>query len=237
VRGDPGMTIDEKEGHIYLGFGVSDFRLSPEENAHNDLWLYNVNELKWSLLVPNDPFNYMNQPPVRYQCRMDFNAKYKIILLYGGDVLPDNQRPLYDTWIYNLEYNSWTIRDNNSMIPLFTGVSATLGDIFFIATGEMRYGTQVSCIDSQTGKKNNPVNDNYIIQFINEGSTYYQIYTRMNILSSMQSSYVRYKEILYVWGGFNFFCVSSSQQNNSDHRTIIRYFNNIWTFELPYKLY
>jgi hypothetical protein len=234
IRVDQGFTI--KNDRIFLGFGVSDFTGTPEQNTKNDLWRYNINTGIWTLLIANDPFD-PNIPPVRYHPRFDFNEDHNIIMLYGGDVHPFNQRPRYDTWKYSLEDNDWTIIDNNSMIPLFTGVSATFGDIFLVATGEMRYGTQVRCIDPRTGD-NNPINDNYIIQFTIKDSTYHHIYPRTNILPTMQAAYNRPKNsnTLYVWGGFNNFCVSRDEPL-LDHISVTRYFNMIWKIELPSRLY
>jgi len=123
------------------------------------------------------------------------------------------------------------------MIPLFTGASATNGDVFLLSTGEMRFGTQVQCSDPITGKKNNPVNDHYILQFTTAGSTYHQIYPSTNILPAMQSAYTTNKRNFYLWGGFNFFCVSSGVQGQADHRAVLKYYSNIWTMNLPNTLY
>jgi len=53
----------------------------------------------------------------------------------------------------------------------------------------------------------------------------------------MQSAYYRKGDKLFLWGGFNFYCVSSGVQGAADHLSIIRYFNNIWQFKLPESLY
>jgi N-acetylneuraminic acid mutarotase len=142
IRVDAGMAVDDALGNIYLGFGLSGFGGTPEQNCKNDLWRYNIASATWTQLIANNPNNTL-QPPVRYQARMEFNAKSNVILLYGGDVLPDNTRNLYDTWIYFVVNNTWQLLDNASFIPLFTGASATFGRSFFLFTGEMRGGIQV----------------------------------------------------------------------------------------------
>jgi hypothetical protein len=153
--------------------------------------------------------------------------------MYGGDVLPDNVRPLYDTWIYDIEENQWRFRDNNSMTPLFTGVSATYGDLFLLATGEERGGVQVQCIDPITGRSSNPVNDHYALQFPLKGSTYYELYPNPSILPAMHSAYTLHRNILYVWGGFNLFCVRSGAQAAGNRRALTNFYENVWKLELP----
>jgi len=236
IRVDPGFTI--KDNDIYLGFGLFTivFPTHPEQVCKNDLWKYNIPSNTWTQLIAND-INNPALPPVRYQCRFDYNKDHNKIILYGGDVLPDNTEPRYDTWSYDVDLNTWTLLDNNSMIPLFTGASATNGDVFLLSTGEIRFGTQVECTDPITGKKNNPVNDHYILQFTTAGSTYHQIYPTNNIPPAMQSAYTTNKKNFYLWGGFNFFCVSSGVQGQANHRAVQKYYSNIWTMNIPNNLY
>jgi hypothetical protein len=230
IRVDPGLVIS---GHfIYLGFGLSSFGGPPEDNNRNDLWKYNILNDEWTLLIPNDPFN-INQPSVRYQAKFDYNEDRNSILLYGGDVIPDNIRPLYDTWIFDIEDNEWRFRDNNSMIPLFAGISATYKDLFLLATGEERGGVQVQCIDPLTGRSSNPVNNHYALQFPLEGSTYYELHPNPSILPNIQAAYTLERKNLYVWGGFNSFCVRSGQQSGGDRRALLKFFDNVWKLELP----
>src|SRR5581483_4533311 len=123
--------------------------------------------------------------PVRYQAPLVVNEKKKTLLTCYGDVLPDNQRSLVDTWSFDLGSGIWTMLDNNSAIPLFTFVAATKGDIFVIATGEMRGGTQVRCIDPINGKGNNPVDINRVLDMSITGSTYRTVNPDLNILPTM----------------------------------------------------
>jgi len=234
VRVDAGFTI--KDDDIFLAFGLFTVGIHPENVCKNDLWKFHIPTNTWYQLIAND-INNPAIPPVRYQCRFDYNKDHNKILMYGGDVLPDNTEPRYDTWSYDVDLNTWTLLDNNSMIPLFTGASATNGDVFLLSTGEMRFGTQVECSDPITGKKNNPVNDHYILQFTTTGATYHQVYPNANILPAMQSAYTTNKKNFYIWGGFNFFCVSSGVQGKADHRAIQKYYPMVWTLKLPNNLY
>jgi len=235
LRIDPGFAIKESADDIYLAFGLDGVGSHPEDVCLNDLWKYNIPNNNWTQLIAND-INNPNIPPVRYQAKFDYNKENDVIMMYGGDVFPDNRESRYDTWSYSVQDNEWSFLDNNSMIPLFTGASATHGDIFLLSTGEMRFGTQVQCIDPITGKKNNPVNDHYILQFTSEGATYNQVYPEPNILPAMQSAYTTNKRNFYIWGGFNFFCVSSGVQGQLDHRAITKYYPMIWTLRLPNSL-
>jgi len=230
IRVDPGLVITGST--IYLAFGLSSFGGGPEENNRNDLWKYEILSDEWTLLITNDPYN-INQPSVRYQAKFDYNRKHNVILMYGGDVLPDNIRSLYDTWIYDIEENEWRFRDNNSMTPLFTSVSAAYDDMFLLATGEERGGVQIQCIDPVSGRSSNPVNDHYALQFPLKGSTYYELYPNPSILPAMQSAYILHRNILYVWGGFNIFCVRSGPQSAGNRRALTNFYENVWKLELP----
>jgi len=234
IRVDAGFTI--KDDDIYLAFGLFTIGHHPENVCKNDLWQFHIPTNTWTQLIAND-INNPAIPPVRYQCRFDYNKDHNKIIMYGGDVLPDNSEPRYDTWSYDVDLNTWTLLDNNSMIPLFTGASATNGNIFLLSTGEMRFGTQVECSDPITGKKNNPTNDHYILQFTTAGATYHQVYPNTNILPAMQSAYTTNKKDFYIWGGFNFFCVSSGVQGQADHRAVQKYYPMVSTLRLPNNLY
>ena len=239
VRIDPGLAINSRFDvvggrTIYLSAGLQrpPPPFNPAELLVNDVWAYRLDTGVWELLIPNDPFN-PDLPPVRYQARFDYNEKHNVILMYGGDVLPDNSEPRYDTWLYDIASNTWRLLDFGSMIPLFTGASGTNGDVFLLTTGEMRGGTLVPCIDSVTGKKNSPVNMTYAIQFTQPGAVYYELFHDLSILPNMQGAYTTVDGVLYLWGGLNFFCVSAGEQSAVDNRAIQVFNQNVWTLPIP----
>lgn len=142
-RVDPGFDIDEN-GNIYLIGGLVRLpsNTEAEVNCKNDVWVYSTKDGKWTELLPNTPLD-STVPPVRYQAKVNYNSKHRSIFIYGGDVLPDNTRPLYDLWQLNIDTLKYKLLDANTSIPLITGISGTWGDVFYMATGEMRYGMSV----------------------------------------------------------------------------------------------
>lgn len=242
IRVDPGLAVD-KEGHIYLGFGLASFGGGPEDNCKNDLWRYKISTNTWTLLSPNQPFN-PNVPPVRYQSYLHVNDKNGDILSHGGDVLPDNRRHLLDTHRWDISQSKWFLLDNSSFLVQFTGASATIDDVFYSIAGEMRFGWQVACVNLNTsvlleaGKKNNPINTIRAIQYTQVGATYQTLHPIVDGLETMQQSYYRVRDVLYTWGGFNFGCLSSGAQGaTQDHVTFIRYFNHTSKLTLLKSLY
>lgn len=229
-RIDQAMAIVDND--IYVHGGLISFAGTTEEKLLNDMLKYNVLNGQWTTLIPS---NWSNPalPPIRYQARFEYNDD-DIIVLYGGDVLPDNTQGRYDTWGYYVDENRWELFDNGSMIPLFTGIAAAYGDTFMLATGEMRYGTQVQCVDPVTGKKNNPVNTMYVMDM--KTHTYREVNPKFNILPNEQAAYVRVGNKVYKWGGFNFYCVSANIQGGNDHRTITKYDSTLSVTTIPKRL-
>lgn len=237
IRVDPGMTIDDDNADIYLGFGVSGlFPQIPEEITRNDLWRYHIPTRTWELLSPNDPYHNLTtdvKPNVRYQCRMDFSRRHRKILVYGGDVLPDNRRTLCDLWSWDISDEEWEMLDNCSVPPLFTGASATYRDNYFILTGEDRGGRYISCADADNGKNNSPTNDQYVIDITRKGSSFSQIRPSIDIVNIMQSGYTFHRGKVYIGLGLEFFCIKDNLQGGSGRRAIQKYPTIVWGTSLP----
>lgn len=240
VRVDPGMTIDDDNDDIYLGFGVDKIPTSPntqpEEVTRNDLWKYNVISRTWQLLSPNDPYHNVTssvEPNVRYQCRMDFNKRHRKILVYGGDVLPDNRRTLCDLWGWDIIDQEWQLINNCSVPPLFTGASATFRDNYFLFTGEDRGGRFVACTDPENGKTNSPVNLQYFIDITKSGSSFAPIRGYPDIVDIMQSGYTTHRGKIYISLGLQFDCIKDSLQGGPGRRALQRYPTIVWGASLP----
>ena len=230
------VSIDD--GYIYLGFGGSRINETVESNLKNDLWMYNILLNTWTLLVPNDPFN-TSIPAVRYDCNMEYNRDHHAIILHGGrNVITETNitvdqipvRSVFDTWIYYIDTNEWKvlIPDGPSFEPVFSSISGTFGNIFYIAAGETL--DQNSCINVNNsvllpaGMKHKAVNNLYAYEFGERGSIFRELKPESNIIPTVMAASTAVGKKIYAWGGFNLVCPNG--------QSLINYPTSIWEFQM-----
>jgi len=134
----------------------------------NDLWKYNLVNNSWTLLIadstPGSP-GFRSSP--LSQLRVNLNVQE--IIIYGGDTSPagsGNQQN--DTWIYNIQTNTWKLIPSAVPGPLIGrtyGASAFYNDKFIISLGDKK-NDQLACRTSNEASGGQfPTNQTWYLNF------------------------------------------------------------------------
>ena len=101
ARAFASMAFDEKH-NVFVLFGGKD-----NSGSFNDTWSFNPEKGSWKALNPS------GSPSARNSASMDYDAKNKKFVLFGGI---NSGVSLGDTWIFNLSSLKWT-QLNPAMSP------------------------------------------------------------------------------------------------------------------------
>lgn len=96
-RGSPAMMYDSASDRVVLFGGEVD------GVGQNDTWTYNFNANEWTRMNP------ATAPSPRWGHRMAYDTQSDRIVLFGGHTSQGGSEVfLYDTWLYDLDSNTWT---------------------------------------------------------------------------------------------------------------------------------
>ena len=89
----PSLAFDSCSGQMVLFGG------SQNSSSFNDTWIFDTLNNTWTELTP------ISSPPARQAASMAFDSSSGQIILFGGS---DNGSTLNDTWIFDIQANTWT---------------------------------------------------------------------------------------------------------------------------------
>jgi hypothetical protein len=82
----------------------------------NDTWLLTIKNETWKNMTP------LNSPSMRYRTSMTFDTLNRAAVLFGGDIDDPTEIPSSDgndTWIYNIDSNTWVNKSRICLARLY----------------------------------------------------------------------------------------------------------------------
>jgi len=207
-RAGVALAID---GHtMYAVAGIDDTGFL---TYRNDVWKYNLQTNTWTILFQDRSGSPSATPPVRYLASMIFhpqNPASDELVVFGGNAEPTgsgNQNQ--DTWRFDLATNGWTLVNSvpGPSVGRTHGAFALWQDKFFIALGDFN-DDAVECVTNEVSGGQLAVNGTWILNLnsnpawcdANPGSP----------PKAKRVAFARKSNKMYVWGGFDFDCVTAS---------------------------
>jgi hypothetical protein len=133
--------VYDPEGDQLILFGGA-YALNPWGGAR--IWLFDCAANAWKKAEVADG----RQPPLRCNSQMVYDARNKLVVLFGGDA---QDRFLADTWVFDPEGSTWTERKPAKCPPAYdrwAGCFVGKHGLVFVATptrGQERRGHQGGC--------------------------------------------------------------------------------------------
>jgi len=193
--------------HVFYVFGGVDNTFV----TRNDLWKYNLLTNTWTLLKADGA---PGSPGARHSAKMELRVTPSVqqIVMFGGNAPPTgsgNQDS--DTWIYNIQANSWQVTPAvpDDTIGRTYGASALYNDKFIVALGDIKNDT-IACRTNEASGGQLPTSGTAYLNFRDRralGPNWdYEKAMTERAPRLKRIAYAQFQKKLWVWGGFNFVC-------------------------------
>jgi N-acetylneuraminic acid mutarotase len=100
VRVGSPLVYDVHSDRMVIFSGWQDFH--SDSACYNDTWIYDYNTNSWTNMTPSA------LPPGRGAHAMAYSERDDVIVMFGGLSTHREYKPMADTWVYNMNTNTWT---------------------------------------------------------------------------------------------------------------------------------
>jgi hypothetical protein len=205
-----GVAIAIKGHTMYAVAGIDD---TGSLTYRNDVWSYNLRTDTWTILFQDRSGSPSATPAVRYLASMVFHEGHRDdeLVVFGGNAEPTgsgNQNQ--DTWKFNLDRKTWS-RINSVPGPSVGrthGAFALWQDKFFISLGDFN-DNAVECVTNEVSGGQLAVNGTWVLDLDDRRPDYCELHPT-SPPKAKRVAFARKGNKMYVWGGFDFNCVTAS---------------------------